>query len=990
MKTLALKSGFIKLILLISILFFINNQAKSQLGTACPNLNFSQRNFANWVCKISSSSGRPSTAYSDLIWTGSTPVSGRHTIMTDIYGYDQNTCNGSPNTQLSLIPEGFNQSARVGNDFAMCEADAIVYKMTVDSNNTLLLLHFAVVVQDPGDIDKAKPNFEIRLQDSLGNLLNFNCNRLSVVYNPGIPGFQDCGSVVHWRDWTMAGVNLNPLMNQTIYIVISTADCGYGGHYGYGYFVGECRPMKINVQYCEGSTVARLEAPEGFVSYSWRGPDGQFLGTNRRLSIQNPSDGAEYTVTMACPIKGCLSTLSCVIEKTMIAPDFTCDSLTDICYPTTVHLAQYAYASGSKVSHWEWNISKISENQETEFVSSDSLLTYTFQDTGHYKILFTVYTENGCTDTSSVIVYSYPAPEVSIQAPNVICRYTETEILARGADVFQWGGVKRVKNDSVAIIDRKGKYTVIGTDARGCKGYDTVEVRDLDFQIKYTTTDNPCYSYDTGTIKITKVTGDYLAPVFYYWQDMMAQGDTTQIDHREQLPAGSYIVYSVDDNACFRYDTIKIKEPSDVVIKLDTLVGERCRVPGYINVHAEGGTSPYTYSWTSDQFPSTKYPTPPVSDQNISDLAPGNYTVTVVDKNGCPEKKKDYVVPILENPIISVTQLIHETCSDANGSIKVFTKNPIPPLSYSWFYNNENLDIATPNDTKTELKAGSYKIIVLAGNNPNCVDTVETTIFDHPIPEITLDTNSPEYCNRSDGYLAVLIKAYKNDSIDYNDSLLYSWTPGNGNESYIDSLKTGTYTVTVNDRVCENTATYEVKFVEGPVADFVANSYNVATNIMFTLTDNTKGNPSIWLWNLGNGTTESGSVARVAYTEVGDYFITLYVEDPNRCFDSITKKIHVYKELTVYIPNAFTPTGKSSTNRIFKPIMTEYVKEGYILEIYDRWGEKVFSTNNTEEGWDGTKDGKLVSITSVFSYRIVARDFTGLDHEYIGHVTLVR
>jgi hypothetical protein len=36
-----------------------------------------------------------------------------------------------------------------------------------------------------------------------------------------------------------------------------------------------------------------------------------------------------------------------------------------------------------------------------------------------------------------------------------------------------------------------------------------------------------------------------------------------------------------------------------------------------------------------------------------------------------------------------------------------------------------------------------------------------------------------------------------------------------------------------------------VKFVEGPVADFVANSYNVATNIMFTLTDNTKGNPII-------------------------------------------------------------------------------------------------------------------------------------------------
>ena len=192
-----------KSFLLTMLILMISYSLKAQLSSACPNLDFSQGTFSGWVCKISTSQSRPSTEYKDLIWTGSTPVGNRHTIMTDIYGYDQNTCNGNPNANLALVPDGFNQSARVGNDYTMYEADCIVYQMTVDTNNALMLLHFGVVFQDPSHSAAQQPCFELRIQDASGNLLNVGCNRYFVVCDAGIPGFIDCSTQLRWRDWTL-------------------------------------------------------------------------------------------------------------------------------------------------------------------------------------------------------------------------------------------------------------------------------------------------------------------------------------------------------------------------------------------------------------------------------------------------------------------------------------------------------------------------------------------------------------------------------------------------------------------------------------------------------------------------------------------------------------------------------------------------------------------------------------------------------------------
>ena len=70
--------------------------------------------------------------------------------------------------------------------------------------------------------------------------------------------------------------------------------------------------------------------------------------------------------------------------------------------------------------------------------------------------------------------------------------------------------------------------------------------------------------------------------------------------------------------------------------------------------------------------------------------------------------------------------------------------------------------------------------------------------------------------------------------------------------------------------------------------------------------------------------------------------------------------------------------------------MKEYSSEGYLINIFDRWGQKIFTTTDPEEKWDGTVDGKFVESNTIYTYQIKVKDITGQEFEYNGHITVIR
>ena len=113
---------------------------------------------------------------------------------------------------------------------------------------------------------------------------------------------------------------------------------------------------------------------------------------------------------------------------------------------------------------------------------------------------------------------------------------------------------------------------------------------------------------------------------------------------------------------------------------------------------------------------------------------------------------------------------------------------------------------------------------------------------------------------------------------------------------------------------------------------------------------------------------------------------TVTVVDSNGCTASDDVTVFVDFEYVIWVPNIFSPNGDGSND-------VAYVRgvgvETLTFVIYDRWGEKVFETNDLNIGWDGTFRGKKMN-NAVFVYYLEATFLNGASTTKKGDITLVR
>ncbi|MEX1187907.1 MAG: gliding motility-associated C-terminal domain-containing protein [Bacteroidia bacterium] len=98
------------------------------------------------------------------------------------------------------------------------------------------------------------------------------------------------------------------------------------------------------------------------------------------------------------------------------------------------------------------------------------------------------------------------------------------------------------------------------------------------------------------------------------------------------------------------------------------------------------------------------------------------------------------------------------------------------------------------------------------------------------------------------------------------------------------------------------------------------------------------------------------------------YRVTAY-KISNGTLTSLSNVAEAIPKPTMYIPSAFTPNGDGVND--FFGVKAEGLKE-FKMEIYNRWGEVVFVSDDIKKLWDGTYEGKAITSTDVYVYQVKA------------------
>ncbi|KIC89038.1 hypothetical protein, partial [Flavihumibacter sp. ZG627] len=219
-----------------------------------------------------------------------------------------------------------------------------------------------------------------------------------------------------------------------------------------------------------------------------------------------------------------------------------------------------------------------------------------------------------------------------------------------------------------------GVYTVTVTDVNGCTATKDIEVT-VDVQ---TITAVPTIGLTacigaTGTIAL-EVTGGTPAYSYNWTGPERFTANTKDITG---LATGMYTVVITDINGCTTTLDVEVGSEIQTIDLTETIVPSICESSnGAIDLSIAGGTAPYTISWSGPNGFNS-------NDEDLTNLAPGVYTVTVTDVNGCTTTK-DIEVTVDVQTITTVPTVGLTACIGATGTIALEVTGGTPAYSYSW------------------------------------------------------------------------------------------------------------------------------------------------------------------------------------------------------------------------------------------------------------------------------------------------------------------
>lgn len=592
-----------------------------------------------------------------------------------------------------------------------------------------------------------------------------------------------------------------------------------------------------------------------------------------------------------------------------------------------------------------------------------------------------VIDSNCCTVSKTIYVNQVPMMNVNIgnlantSCYAVNCDGTASAFVALGTAPynFNWSSGDTTQTATNLCA---GPNSVTITDVNGCTDTSTFSIGEPDsIQASASGTDTICIS-NSAPISANATGGT--PPYSYTWNT----GVTGQTISVSPGVTSTYAVSATDANNC-PFDTgmvsIYVRQPLDSdVFPADTICpGDVATVTaiGY------GGDGNYNYAWsnnTSGAQTSFAY--------TASDFA----YVTVTDACGTPAQVDSTWIQVGGYPQLQLDVEVEPdtVCKGEPAYLSVSGRNGDGQYTFVW----DNGLGQGANKVVVPTSTTTYTVTVTDNCN-TASNFSSTTVYVEDKTEVNISADPVEGCYPLTSYFSIE---------DYDPNFNYDLNFGDEWERYnqqdsIDHefLRIGCNDVRVRvstDAGCETTRLYECMIDVWPVPTSKFNYrpfYPTILDPSITVEDRSSGATSV-VYDLENGFSTLAKNFSYTFSDTGLYKVRQVVENNYGCSDTSYQFVNVDHETTFYIPTAFTPNG-DGINELFGPVGDGIQFTDFNMQIYNRWGNLVYETNQLDAPWNGTMNNTGEALENGnYVYYIKYSEHNSLDQFVHGKINLVR
>lgn len=755
----------------------------------------------------------------------------------------------------------------------------------------------------------------------------------SGVYSAVITSSNGCSTI---QDYTVNVDTIKPSINA----INDTLDCNTG-------------LAQIEVNILDSNT-----------EFSWFDPDDNPINDNT-TTIEVEVEGT-YTIVVLNTINNCETIEQIEVYPNTLSPDLSVSGDLITCEDTP-----FQVFSTSNFTDLQYNWTGPSGFSSSE---ANPIIT----DEGNYVLQ--IISQDDCITTEQLTVLSdLVKPEISVSNDTLNCVKTQTTLALNdnnNENTYQWSFNNAfLSNDKNPTISESGIYNVNVVGQNYCDTSAFVEIS-IDTIISPIQGDiSNVIDCNNLTSQITLST-NYPPNTIFEWIGASFTSDEQSIEIED---SGQYNVIVTTTNGCTTEASFLVEEDFTIIeIEIEEKL-INCYEPTTTLEPTISSNEYESITWSGPSSFVSENLEPSVSEEGI-------YSLTIIGFNGCfntqdVEVFADFTEPSLE---------INDGQLSCNQEVAIIENTADNNYSYQWS-SSSSQDVSTINSAQIEIfEEGNYNVTVTDLIN-GCINTDVSIVTALPdIQGFEIETDNPDCFNPFGNIEITEIEGG-------TGPFLYSIDGGETyqNGQVFSDLSAGEYNVLIQDAFeCIDTASAIIVSLQdfelegsGPFVLFVGSEQQITVETSLLPEEIVSIN-----WTPDESLSCSDCLNPVSYTKENVIY-TITVIDIYGCIYEANIEIRVL-ENPYYIPNVFTPNNddKNDFFSIFGDL--ELIQNVNQFSIYDRWGEKVFHTENvlaTDESmkWYGDFKNEPAK-AGVYAYYIEYISISGELVKSTGDVTILR